>query len=477
MAASSSTDPLPAAGNPATTTVTKKSRKSWIEPENYRASLRDYVTYMGGKLLQQGTPNILCLSYAQRPDRALVPVKTVTGEICSLLKRFNGAEWPLWPTEYVPCGPDGRALHYMCKAELDVFREIFHPFVEPIRRLLDAREAIVMGSTVARLFAGIPELRQYVVAGEGRPGSGIACVPYPCEWHKMHGKDLEPLHNKLQNVFGPDFVALETFERQINAAYRRVRVSVGIWVHANVPEDKKTQWRRHITEAMRKPETFAKLSEAKKIMYINRPELREQVGDRARDMWANDKEGLRGLITEAMARPEVKTKQCTGIAEKWKNEEWSSNRRQQMAQQGADNFASMKENEKSKPDSYHRAKSDAISKAKRKKNAGGAELEVDNPIAMRLHVPLKLTDENLKEVFELLSRRHEIFCIDPQDKYVFWAICNDGNLRRGSRAVRTLLNKFEVTRTDLPNDWQSQHPPSSMPNTSTASYAGHSEAM
>jgi len=442
-------------------------RKSWSEPEDYRTPLREYVTLMADKLLtQQESSNILCFSYAQRPDRAVTRIKTVTGEVCALLKPFNGAEWPLWPMPYVPCGLDGRALHYMCEAELDVFREIFSPFVKLVRHRLDAGQALVMGSTAARLFAGIPALRPYVVADETNPvlRSGVACVPHPSEWHKMHGKDLEPLYSKLQVVFGSNLPSIEIFERQINAAYRRVRVSVGIWVHANAPEDKKTLWRQHVSEAMKKPETFAKLSKAKKEMYNVRPELREQVGERTREMWTHNKKAQCDLITQAMARPEVKTTQRAGIAQKWKDEEWSASRRQQMSQEGVDRANSMRETEKSKPDSYHRAKSDAISKAKCKNKTADSD-----PIAMRLHVPAKLNDENLQEVYELLRKRHEVFCVDPQDKYVFWAICNDGNLRRGSRAVRTLLDKFEVTRTDLPTDWQSQHPPSSMPNQSSQS--------
>lgn len=460
----------------ATTGVKRKlgrHPKVWQEPEGYRRGLLSHVQDLENIADAVTTSNgVLAITHSKRADREGMGIRSITGEVLSVLARYGCTDCPMWPAAYVPCGPNGRALFYKSEAEMKVLRSLLNDFRPKILVLLKRGKCVVAGLNAARLLAGFPELRPYVVGNdaESEAGSGPSCVPYPSEWYKLHGDGLIPLYQKLAGIFGDGFPDMDVFERQINAAYRRVRISVHIWVHANLPPEKKANWRKHIAEAMKNPETIAKLSEASKKKYVDRPELREQFGEQIKNIWATRREEQRELITEAMSRADVKDKQCSGIAKKWEDKEWSDKRRKDLSTQGIKRAAAMKTTEERMPDSYHRAKSDAISKAKRHKNVKeGKEISPDVPKAMRLHVPLKLTDAQLEEVLVLLRKRHAECCLDPQDKYVFWAICPDGNLRRGSRAVRTLLDKFDVKRQDLPGDWQSIHEPSSMPSESQSS--------
>jgi hypothetical protein len=446
---------------------------AWVEPEGYRAGLALHVENLRNFLEDESNiGKVVCATYAKRPDREMLNVKSVTSEVLKILAPFGAVEQPMWPAAYVPCGPDGRALYYMKEAEIAVLRELMAPLVPKLHERCASGKCLVTGITAARVFGGFPELRQYVMTdGEPAPGHGPCYLPHPSEWHKLHGEEkLGPVYAKLASVLGPEFPDLEAFERQVNAAYRRVRISVGLWVHANIPPDKRDEWRKNIASALGRPETKVKLSTAKKEMYEQRPELRTEVGERTRVLWETDRVGQCRRIADAMARPEVKSKQKDGIATKWADENFSIKRREQMRTRGKDLAADVQRSEASMPDSYHRKKSDAISIGKRKKAAAaeGREVTPDEPKAMRLHVPTRLTTPQRAEVLALLQRRHSVCCIDPTDECVFWAICEDGNLRRGARAVRTLLDKFEVTRAELPPDWQGLHPPSRIPLRSSA---------
>ena len=89
-------------------------RQPWVEPEGYRIELQAYAAELGRYLLDDtNSNNIVCFTYAQRPDRVALPVKTITGEACAILAPFGCVERPFWPATYVPCGTNGRALHYM----------------------------------------------------------------------------------------------------------------------------------------------------------------------------------------------------------------------------------------------------------------------------------------------------------------------------------------------------------------------------
>jgi hypothetical protein len=403
---------------------------AWVEPEGYRAGLIQHVENLRNFLEDESNiGKVVCATYAKRPDREMLNVKSVTSEVLKILAPFGAIEQPMWPAAYVPCGPDGRALYYMKEAEIAVLRELMAPLVPKLRERCASGKCLVMGLTAARVFGGFPELRAYVVAAdETEPGHGPCCLPHPSEWYKLHGEEkLGPVYAKLASVLGPEFPDLEAFERQINAAYRRARVSVGVWYHQNWTDEKRDIF-------------CAKLKDA----WVGNDDRKEQLSKLCKARWAVRRGEFVGKLKTTLAQPEVRSRKSQSAKDMWKKPEQWEKRSKHFNNPDHQEARRIGKKNMSKEDRKKHA--DNVSKGRLQKN--GKEVVPDKPAAFGVRLPVCLTPEQKAAVVALLERHHESVVPEPADNNTLWALSRHDNAVRAGNPVRALLRKEGIPRSE-----------------------------
>jgi hypothetical protein len=417
--------------------------KPWQEPAGYRVGLCDHVAQLQTFLFDAANDNrVIMATYAKRADREGLQIRSLTGEVLQLLERRGAAQTPMWPAAYVPCGPNGRALHYMCEAEMRVLRDMMLDLVPKLRERLAGGKCLVMGLCAARLLGGFSELRSFVVADEvgAEPGSGSCCLPHPSEWHKLHGEALEPVHNKLLVVFGESFPDLETFERQINGAYRRARVSVGLWLHQNWTDEKREEF-----------------CDKLKAAWVGDDDRKEQLSRLCKQRWANRREEFMSKMKEASSRPDVRLRMSKSAKEMWKKPEQRSKRVKHF--HNKDHQQARREGYETMTKEATQSHADNVSAAKRELH--GLPPEKQTPAAFSVRIPVRLDASQRACIIKVLNHHHNDIVADPLVDGTFWAISRHNNAKRGGEPVRAELKKMGVTNAEisaLGRPWCCMHP-------------------
>jgi hypothetical protein len=403
---------------------------AWVEPEGYRAGLALHVEKLRNFLEDESNiDKVVCATYAKRPDREMLDVKSVTSEIFKLLVPHGGAECPMWPAAYVPCGPDGRALHYMKEAEIAVLRELMAPLVPKLRERCASGKCLVMGITAARVFGGFPELRAYVVAADKtEPGHGPCCLPHPCEWHKLHGEEkLGPVYAKLASVLGPEFPDLKAFERQVNASYRRVRISVGVWYHKNRTDEKRDEFCKKLKDA-----------------WVGNDSRKEQLSKLCKARWKVRRDEFVGKLKKTLAQPEVRSRKSQSAKEMWKKPEQWEKRKKHF--NNPDHQQARRDGKKNMSKEDRKKHANNVSRARREKN--GKQATPEEPATFGVRLPASLTIDQRAAVVALLNRFHDDVMADPEDPRVLLARSFHSNKLRAGGPVCQLLRKLGIPKSE-----------------------------
>ena len=113
-----------------------EKKKPWCEPEGYTEGLHPHVEGLSRLItVACESDRVLAITYCKRTDHEANNIRSVTGEVLAVLARHGCTECPMWPAAYVPCGPNGRALYYMCKAEMEVLRRLMRDFIPKVKQL------------------------------------------------------------------------------------------------------------------------------------------------------------------------------------------------------------------------------------------------------------------------------------------------------------------------------------------------------
>jgi hypothetical protein len=279
------------------------------------------------------------------------------------------------------------------------------------------------------VFGGFPELRAYVVAAdETEPGHGPCCLPHPSEWYKLHGEEkLGPVYAKLASVLGPEFPDLEAFERQINAAYRRARVSVGVWYHQNWTDEKRDIF-------------CAKLKDA----WVGNDDRKEQLSKLCKARWAVRRGEFVGKLKTTLAQPEVRSRKSQSAKDMWKKPEQWEKRSKHFNNPDHQEARRIGKKNMSKEDRKKHA--DNVSKGRREKN--GKQATPEEPAAFGVRLPASLTTDQRAAVVTLLNRFHDDVMADPDNPRVLWARSSHSNKLRAGGPVCLLLRKLGVPKAE-----------------------------
>lgn len=449
-----------AAAEPTKRTGKKKSGrplKPWQEPDGYRDGLVDHVERLRAFLFNSANDDmVVMLTYAKRADREGLKIRSLTGEVLSLLERHNttrAVEWPLWPAAYVPCAPNGRALHYMCEAEMKVLRELMQALVSKLRERLDAGKCLVMGLCAARLVGGFAELRSFVVANKvgAEPGHGSCCLSHPSEWHKLHGEALAPVHSKLAGVFGEEFPDLKTFERRINGAYRRARISVGLYVQRNVSDEKREEFSNKL-----------------KAAWAGNDARKEELSRLSKDRWATRRDEFVSKLKESLAKPETRSRKSESAKEMWKKPEQREKRAKHF--HDAKNQQARRDGFKTMSKEATQSHADNVSAARRKMN--GLPDQENIPAAFSVRIPIRLDATERARIVGILDHHHSEVVADPNVDGTYWALSRHNSAKRAGPPVREELKKMGVTAVEmaaLGRPWCCMHPVEAHPANRTSS--------